>query len=65
MSEALEALGINGPFLLSQIVNFLILFIALRFIVWKPLMNRLEERRGMLQQQREDAEAAEEARSEI
>lgn len=65
MSEALEALGINGPFLLSQIVNFLILFIGLRLILWKPLMKRLEERREMLQQQREDAEAAEEARAEI
>ncbi len=65
MSEALEALGINGPFLLSQVVNFLILFIALRFILWKPLMERLEERREMLQQQREDAEAAAEAREEI
>ncbi len=65
MSEALEALGINGPFLLSQIVNFLILFIGLRFILWKPLMKRLEERREMLQQQREDAEAAEEARAKI
>lgn len=65
MGEALEALGINGPFLLSQIVNFLILFLALRFILWKPLMQRLEERREMLQQQREDAEAAAEARDEI
>lgn len=65
MSEAFEALGINGPFLLSQIVNFLILFIGLRLILWKPLMKRLEERREMLQQQREDAEAAEEARAEI
>ncbi|MFO8035588.1 MAG: F0F1 ATP synthase subunit B [Anaerolineales bacterium] len=61
MSEAFKALGINGPFLLAQIINFLILFLALRAILWKPLMQQLQERREMLQQQKEDAEVAAEA----
>jgi F-type H+-transporting ATPase subunit b len=57
------ALGINGPFLLSQIVNFLILFVALRFLLWKPLLQRLDERRQMLQREKADAAALEEARA--
>jgi len=56
--EALEALGINGPFLLSQIVNFLILFLALRFLLWKPMLKMLNERKQRIAQGLEDAEQA-------
>ena len=56
--EALGALGINGPFLLSQIVNFLILFVALRFLLWKPMLKMLNERKQRIAQGLEDAEQA-------
>lgn len=58
MGEALGAMGINGPFLISQVVNFLILFGLLTVLLWKPARKRLEEREAMLKQQVEDAEAA-------
>ena len=63
--EALEALGINGPFLISQLVNFLILFIMLRVLLWKPLLQKLDERRTMLEKEKDDAAALEEARANI
>ncbi len=65
MGEALEALGINGPFLLSQVVNFLILLVVLRVVLWKPLLQRIDQRRERLQQEKEDAEAAAQSRAEI
>jgi F-type H+-transporting ATPase subunit b len=65
LGEALGELGINPVFLLSQIVNFLILFVALRVFLWKPLTQRLDARREMLRKQREDAEATAEARAQI
>jgi F-type H+-transporting ATPase subunit b len=56
--EALGALGVNGPFLLSQIVNFLILFLALRFLLWKPMLKMFNERKQRIAQGLEDAEQA-------
>jgi F-type H+-transporting ATPase subunit b len=56
--EALGALGINGPFLLSQIVNFLILFLALRLLLWKPMLKMLNERKQRIARGLEDAEQA-------
>ena len=65
MAEALDSLGINGPFLISQVVNFLILFGLLTVLLWKPARKRLEERQAMLEQEREDAEAAARERERI
>jgi F-type H+-transporting ATPase subunit b len=65
LGEAIGALGINGPFLLSQIINFLILFVALRFLLWKPLLQRIDERRQLLEKEKADAAALEEARAGI
>jgi len=56
--EALGSLGINGPFLLSQIVNFLILFAALYFLLWKRVLKMLEERKQRIAQGLADAEQA-------
>jgi F-type H+-transporting ATPase subunit b len=65
LDEALGKLGINLPFLLSQVVNFLILFVALRVFLWKPLMQQLDKRREMVRKQEEEAEAIAHAREEI
>jgi F-type H+-transporting ATPase subunit b len=63
--DALGKLGINDLFLLSQIVNFLILFGVLGIVLWKPLTQQLDKRRQMLEQEKEDAEALAEARANI
>ena len=56
--ELLEGLGINFNFLLSQIVNFLILFIALYFLLWKRVLNFLDARKKRIQEGLEKAEQA-------
>jgi F-type H+-transporting ATPase subunit b len=59
----LEKLGINGGFLLAQILNFLVLFGALTFLAWRPLVRFLESRRERIAKGLEDARAAEMARA--
>lgn len=38
-------LGINGPFLLAQIINFVLLYLLLNRFVFPPLRKMLEERK--------------------
>jgi F-type H+-transporting ATPase subunit b len=57
----LEALGINGPFLLAQIINFLVIMTLLRMFLYRPVLNMLEQRREKI---RESLSAAEVARAE-
>jgi len=59
----LERLGINGGFLLAQILNFLVLFGALSLMAWRPLVKFLEARRERIAKGLEDARAAELARA--
>ena len=54
----MEGLGINPSFLLSQIVNFLILFAALYFLLWKRVLSTLDARRQRIQEGLETAERA-------
>ena len=65
MGDALGAMGINGPFLISQIVNFLVMFGLMTVLLWKPAKKRLDERRAMLEKQVQDTEAAAKVREEI
>jgi F-type H+-transporting ATPase subunit b len=44
MQELLSQLGIDWQLLLSQAVNFLLLFIVLRIFVYKPLLKILHDR---------------------
>ncbi len=55
----MERLGINGGFLLAQIVNFVIVSLILWLLVWKPLVKALETRRERIAKGLEDARAAE------
>jgi F-type H+-transporting ATPase subunit b len=59
----LEKLGINPIFLLSQIVNFLILAFLLQRFAYKPILNALDARRERIEKGLEDARLAEEARA--
>lgn len=51
-------LGVNGPFILSQIVNFLLLFALLYFLLWKRVLKMLDQRKQRIAQGLADAEQA-------
>ncbi len=59
----MEALGINLPFLLVQIVNLLIVYTVIVKWVVGPIGNMLEKRRQSIAQGLEDARVAAEARA--
>ncbi len=52
----MEALGINLPGLLAQIVNFVLLLILLRLVLYKPVLRMLDERAARVRQSMEQAE---------
>jgi F-type H+-transporting ATPase subunit b len=54
----LEQLGINWKLFLSQAVNFFILFGVLTFFVYKPLLNVIKKRQGIIKEGLEKAEEA-------
>jgi F-type H+-transporting ATPase subunit b len=54
----LEALGINLPVLIAQVINLAILFAALYFLLFKRFLKTMEERKQRIQQGLEDAERA-------
>jgi F-type H+-transporting ATPase subunit b len=56
----LEALGINLPVLLAQIINIGILFAALYFLLFKRFLQTMEERKQKIQQGVEESERAQE-----
>ena len=45
MGQAIDALGINLPQLIAQIVNFSILVVVLRMVLYKPVLKMLDERK--------------------
>ena len=57
----MEALGINLPGLLTQLVSFTILFVVLYKLLYKPVLRVLDQRSSRI---RESLEAAERARDE-
>jgi len=59
----LEKLGLNLGYLIVQILNFGIVFIALYVWIYKPLLGMLEKRRKTIAQGLEDARIAAEARA--
>lgn len=56
MSELLGQLGVDWKLLLSQGVNFFILFVVLTLLVWRPLLRIMHERARRIQQGLDDAE---------
>lgn len=59
--EILDSLGINGPSLIAQAVNFGILFLALYFLGFKRFLKTIEERSKKI---KESLEAGEKAKQE-
>lgn len=61
-TSPLTPLGINAGFLAAQCINFLLIFGALTFALWRPLMNMLDSRSTKIARGLEDAAAAANAR---
>ncbi len=53
------ALGFNVPALVAQVVNFTLLLIVFRLLLYKPLLNMLDERKRRI---REGLDASDEAK---
>ncbi|PJE64435.1 MAG: hypothetical protein COU90_03235 [Candidatus Ryanbacteria bacterium CG10_big_fil_rev_8_21_14_0_10_43_42] len=58
MEEFVRQFGIDGRFLLSQVVNFAIVLAALRFFAFKPLAHILKSRRERIEEGLAKADAA-------
>ena len=52
----MDALGIEWPLLLAQVVNFLMLLVLLRMFLYKPVLNMLNARKERIAQSMKDAE---------
>ncbi|MCW5882689.1 MAG: F0F1 ATP synthase subunit B [Anaerolineae bacterium] len=52
----MEAIGINLNFLISYIINFVIILFLLARFVWNPIMNLLDQRRQRIQDSLAEAE---------
>jgi F-type H+-transporting ATPase subunit b len=52
----MEALGISPNLLITQILNFIILFVLLRLLLYKPILNMLNTRKQKIQESLEYAE---------
>jgi len=59
----LEALGINGSFLLVQIINLIIVYVVVSKWIVAPIIGMLEKRRETIANGLEDARVAAEARA--
>jgi F-type H+-transporting ATPase subunit b len=62
--EGIAALGLNLPGLVSQLVNFLIILVILRLLLWRPFLRMLDERRTRIEQGLVASEQAQRAASE-
>jgi F-type H+-transporting ATPase subunit b len=61
--DILNNIGINPIFLLAQIVNFAVLAVMLRALLYGPVTKMLDERRAKIEKGLEDARQAEVARA--
>ena len=52
----MDQLGISPGLLLSQIVNFVLLIVILRLVLYEPVLKMLEQRRERIAQSMRDAE---------
>ncbi len=65
MSELAGQLGINWKLLVSQGVNFFVLLVALTFLVWRPLLRIMRERKDKIEGGLHDAVSAKQKLGEI
>ena len=60
----IAALGISLPGLITQLVNFAILLVVLRLLLWGPILKVLDERKRRIEEGLHASEAAAEAAAE-
>ena len=60
----MDQLGTSGGLLVSQIVNFLLLVVILRMVLYTPVLNMLDQRKERIAQSMKDAERASSAAQE-
>jgi F-type H+-transporting ATPase subunit b len=58
MDQLFGAFGIDAKLLIAQLINFGVLFVGLTYLLYKPVMKTLDERRSKVAQGVIDAEAA-------
>ncbi|HWU24422.1 MAG TPA: ATP synthase F0 subunit B [Candidatus Paceibacterota bacterium] len=58
MGPLLQAFGIEGHLLIAQLVNFGVLFLVLLYLLYRPVMKTLDERRKVIAKGVEDAQEA-------
>ncbi len=58
MDQLFGAFGINGKLLIAQLINFGVLFVGLTYLLYKPVMKTLDDRRSKIAQGVIDADAA-------
>ncbi len=63
--ELISKLGIDPKLLIAQVVNFLILLFVLKKFVYGPVLEKLEQRRGMIAKSAHDAKKSEELLKDI
>ena len=56
MDKAFSALGIDLPTLVAFIINFIVLFVVLRLLLWKPILKNLDARRERIAESLRTAE---------
>jgi F-type H+-transporting ATPase subunit b len=57
----LEALGINLPYFISQVINFGLIAILLTVLLYRPMLNMLQQRKDRIARSLADVDAAREA----
>jgi F-type H+-transporting ATPase subunit b len=60
MASLFSQLGISVPALLAQGINFLVVFLVLSYLLYKPLLKLVADRRREIEQGLEDAKSAHE-----
>lgn len=58
MDQLFDAFGIDAKLLIAQLINFGVLFVGLTYLLYKPVMKTLDERRTKVAQGVIDADAA-------
>ncbi len=63
--ELLTKLGIDWGVLIAQLINFVILIVALTYFVYKPVLRLLDDRRERIRKAMEDAKSIENQKREL
>lgn len=63
--ELISKLGIDAKLLIAQIINFIILLVILGKFVYRPVLEKLEQRRDMIAKSAHDAKKSEELLKDI